>query len=313
MAIPAFRPNVHENLNWLVGFIGLASLAVFGWAFARLVLVILADPGYDFSVKTNATGYDSAEFSDYTMLQRATPFDRRIPDLESAGGSPVDAPDTTLNMTLHGVLMRQDTGGVAYISVGQAPQASYKVGDRIDAAGGAEIMRILPDVVLIERNGRRERLVRAALRVGDGIVTLGAGRVDEAASTPLAQAGDDRTGQAPGSAQPATPQTRQAEPVRSDASVTRAELEQLATSVRLEDATGEFGRGFRVFPTRDAQLFQKAGLRPGDVVQTVDGIALSSLSDFETALSELEMKTELDVQLIRGRELRLVTLRLGDN
>ncbi len=297
--------DAQKGVGLLAGGVSLVSALILAWALSRLVWVGLAAPGYHVDHPSAQSLAPAGERGDYSILQRATPFHQKTGDEAGEDVMVADAPQTTLNLSLHGVLMRQDTGGVAYISVGESAQMSYRVGDTIEGSGGAQVARILPSFVLIEREGRRERLEASRLAEDRGIVTLG-GESSPAGAPSGASETDAQT--------PATDKdvpARQSSIVREEVSLSRAEIETLAVSMRADEVSGPAGRGFSVYPTRNGQLFRKAGLRPGDVIGSVDGTELASIADFESVFASLEDATQLDVLLVRGGERRLLTIRLN--
>ncbi|NBC20677.1 MAG: hypothetical protein GVY06_06460 [Alphaproteobacteria bacterium] len=288
--------------------VSLMSLVCLASALARLSWVIIAEPGHDIQVADPVSASAGRVGpGDFSVLERMTPF-RRSAEPENRAPAPADAPDTTLDLVLHGVLMRADTGGVAYISVGQeAAQKSYRVGDTIDAAGGVEIQRILPGAVILDRDGQRERLTgsRKAGSDASGIVTLRDGAPAGKAPAPET---DDRKADAADAAA----ERDETEPKKILASITRQEAEKLAGSIRFDDRTGQVEGGFTIYPTRQAELFAHAGLRGGDVVQEIGGVRLGSVSDFERVFADLETQSRIDVRLVRGGRPRLLTIRLRD-
>ncbi len=285
----------------------LVAIVILAWSLARMVWVILAEPGHDIPM-TGVGSIRAAESvsSDFGLLERLTPFPRTINAGRESDSAVIDAPETSLDLVLHGVLMRADSGGVAYISVGEAAQKSYRVGDTIDAAGGVLVRRILPEAVILERDGQQERLAsaRPGGSASEGIVTL-------------------RDGQRPDATPPETPTPDKKpvgemvipsdqEPARARATISRTEMEELAQSIRFDDRTGGVDGGFSVFPTRRAELFAGAGLKSGDVIQEVGGIRLDTVSDFEKVFADLETQTQIDVRLVRQGKPRLLTLQLRD-
>ena len=297
--------DAQKGVGLLAGGVSLLSALILVWALARLVWTGLAAPGYHVDHPTAQSLAPAGERGDYSILQRATPFHKTTADDAGADLMAANAPETTLNLSLHGVLMRQDTGGVAYISVGESAQMSYRVGDTIEGSGGAKVTRILPGFVLIEREGRRERLEASRLAGDRGIVTL-----DEN-SGPTAAVPDTSENDAQNPATGKDVPARQSPIVRESFSLSRREIETLAVSMRADEVSGPAGSGFSVYPTRNGQLFRKAGLRPGDVIGSVDGIELASIADFENVFASLEDATQLEVLLVREGERRLLTIRLN--
>lgn len=292
----------------------LVALVILAWSLARLTWVIVGEPGYNVTINdavANRAG--EARSSDFTVLERITPFPRAAKREEGTGPVSIEAPETSLDLVLHGVLMRADTGGVAYISVGEAGQKSYRVGDTIDAVGGVLVRRILPGAVILERDGQQERLAsgRPGGAGGDSIVTLKDGQRPE--NVPAADVS------VPGEAQDmdseaSSKDEESSEPAitRARATMTRSEAEELAQSIRFDERTGGVDGGFSVFPTRRAELFARAGLKSGDVIQEVGGIRLDTVADFEKVFADLETQSQIDVRLVRRGTPRLLTLQLRD-
>ena len=70
---------------------------------------------------------------------------------------PVDAPETRLKLTLHGVFASDDEHNArAIIGDPRGKEESYAVGDPLP--GGAKLSEIYPDRIILERGGRFETL-----------------------------------------------------------------------------------------------------------------------------------------------------------
>ena len=71
----------------------------------------------------------------------------------------VDAPDTTLSLTLTGILSREgDPNGQAIISANRGQEKTYHVGQAIDNANGTTLHSVYADRVLLNRGDRLETL-----------------------------------------------------------------------------------------------------------------------------------------------------------
>ncbi len=67
--------------------------------------------------------------------------------------------------------------------------------------------------------------------------------------------------------------------------------------------------GFRLRPGKNRRAFRQLGLRNGDIVKDVNGIALDSLEKGIMLMSELAGASELNITVLRGkREVQLPTL-----
>jgi type II secretion system protein C len=77
---------------------------------------------------------------------------------------------TNLPLTLVGVMIRSETkASIAIIAESQQDEKSYHVNDHLP--GGAMLYKILPDAVIIQRNGKLERLPLAQNEKNDTTAT----------------------------------------------------------------------------------------------------------------------------------------------
>lgn len=308
--------------------VGLTLLAtgLLALAAARVTWIALAGAGHDVAtpmVASGPTARRAGADADLSILERVTPF-RAGPATADpqAEAEALAAPETELDLRLFGVRAGSDETGVAYIAAEGQEQAGYGVGDEIDGTDGVRLERIFSDSVLLRRNGQLERLMRGGEREGTGIVTLGGARqpapeATRALASPGAPAdaavGTTGRSQAPDPSPSASNESDATESRRRLAFIGRAELLDLAQSIRLDPKTGGVeGGGFSVFPTRNAGLLAKAGLRPGDVVQRIGGIELTREADLGRVLSQLDGERRVDIRLVRDGERQILTLELED-
>ncbi len=201
---------------------------------------------------------------------------------EGAAGAPINAPETTLKLVLNGVLAATDVQAArAIIRTPDGTEKPYRVGDLLP--GNAILKEIYPDRVLLERNGRYETL---PLPRGQG-GNLGA---------------PARTGTGPALARELRTYRRRL--VSNPGSVFRL-LRLIPTR-----QDGQFV-GFRVYPARNRALFARIGLRPGDLVTTVNGIPLDNARNSMRALQVLRSANSIRLSVLRGG--RPVSLNLDLN
>lgn len=184
----------------------------------------------------------------------------------------VDAPDTTLSLTLKGILAKEsDTNGGAIIAGSRGEDKAYLVGQTIDNADGAQLHSVYSDRVLLNRNGRLETLRLPK----EPAVARGASTVMAA---PLPR--------------PA-PQQALREVITENAT-------RLADIVRIAPHVQE-GQvvGFRVTPGRDRAAFEALGLQPGDVVSDINGTVLNDPSQGLAVFQALGESTQANVTVLR--------------
>ena len=165
---------------------------------------------------------------------------------------PEQLPLSSLNLVLTGVMAR-GPGSFAFLSVNGAPEAPVAVGQEITA--GALLEAVYPDRVVLRRGVKLESVL-----LKDSDATL-----------------------APGSIMPSGPDAASGA-VRSTGSgtytVDRQALTQSLTAETLSQATIEPGAGGLVVRNVQAgSVFEKLGLRAGDVLRNINGQPVANLED----------------------------------
>lgn len=179
-----------------------------------------------------------------------------------AAAKVVDAPDTRLNLKLHGVLASDNLAiARAIIADGKGLEDAYAVDDKLP--GNAVLKEIHADRIILEYRGRLETLrlpkdANTLVNHRAAAATAGRGRSAAAISASTADTGAllrqyrDALTTDPQSVM----ELVRAEPVR-------------------DRATGKL-KGYRIRPGRDRQLLSRFGLRAGDVVTSINGIPMDN-------------------------------------
>lgn len=187
------------------------------------------------------------------------------------------APDTRLNLTLLGILAAdQDKGSRALIADGGGDEKPYSVGDKVP--GGVNLQAIFPDRVILARNGQLETL-----------------RLDkDKAPSPL------QANAAPSSA-PSTVSDETTEMLAKVREQLLQDPSKAADYIRVQPANvnGE-QRGYRIYPGRDRSLFNNAGLRPGDIVTSLNGTPLSDPAQALQMLADVSQSPTVSLTIERG-------------
>jgi general secretion pathway protein C len=189
----------------------------------------------------------------------------------------VDAPDTTLSLTLRGILSKEDDPsgpGGSVIIENRSESKTYYVGQTIDNADGATLHSVYADRVLLNRSGRLETLRLPK----DLTASTGGG--------PMAM--------------PPLPQTQvqsQPQPLREVISENAGKLTDI---IRPAPHVQE-GQivGFRVNPGRDRATFDALGFQPGDVVTDINGTVLDDVSQGLQIFQSLGEATQANVTVLR--------------
>jgi len=224
--------------------------------------------------------------SNLAQLRDWHPFGQAPTESATAAPPPsaiVDAPDTTLNLKLSGTITRSaDDESEAMIQSGNQEEKRYFVGDTIEGGNGAVLHSVYPDRVILNRAGRLETLRRPE--------ELPARR----AATPTARF--------------APPQT-DADDQGSLRQVISANASRLTDIIRLAPHV-ESGTvvGFRVNPGRDEGAFNGLGLRAGDIVTDINGIALNDPGRGLQAFEALGEATMGNVTVIRDGAAQVLVI-----
>src|SRR5690606_19918141 len=191
--------------------------------------------------------------------------------------SELDAPETTLPLTLTGVTA-DENGKLsrAHIVSGRAEQRTYAIGDEIENAGGAKLHAVYGDRVIINRGGQLE-----TLRFDETRTASTASRISRPSPPP-----------------PPPAQDPYPDPALRD--VVTENSASLTHVFRIAPHT-EGGQivGFRLNPGRERELFDALGLMPGDVVTEINGVVLDAPDKALRVFEALGESTQASVTLIR--------------
>jgi general secretion pathway protein C len=189
------------------------------------------------------------DFADLRALANAHPFGRAAAAPPRDPAADARLARSNLNVTLTGVIVRA-SGGCALVIVQGQPESAYCTGEEV--VPGARLESVLRDRIVIVRGGARE-----AVLMKDAEETPGAA---VAAMTPVVQPlGSERQ------------------------TVDRRQLQQqLGRPEFLSQALivpNPGGGGFLVREVQSGSLYEKLGLRPGDVIRNVNGQPITNMDD----------------------------------
>jgi general secretion pathway protein C len=198
---------------------------------------------------------------------------------------PANAPPSTSNLVLAGTIATQDPKrGVAIISDG-GPSKVYSVGDNV---GGASLHSVYLDHVILDRGGALETLILPRL-MGPGMHARGPTRRGGA---------DPRTAAA-------VDNIRQL--VQQDPSI----LDQVMRTVPSYDSAAGKLRGFRAYPGKNRQIFNKLGLKSGDLVTAINGTVLDDPQRSQEVFNTIQSSDHVTVDVERGGQKQQITLNIA--
>lgn len=219
-----------------------------------------------------ATDGARASASEYGALTNAHLFGEAAEQPEAVVPAVVDAPDTTLSLTLRGILSKEEDLNGSAIIEGAGQSKNYSVGQTIEGADGATLHSVYYDKVLLNRNGRLE-----TLRLPKDLTA-------SAGASPMAM---------PQRMPPSPQQSTLREAISENAS-------RLGDIIRPAPHVQE-GQvvGFRLNPGRDRAAFEALGFQPGDVVTDINGMVLDDPSQGLAVVQALGESTQANVTVLR--------------
>lgn len=216
---------------------------------------------------------------------------------DAAAEKIIDAPVTDLNLKLMGILATGDEEGLAIIANGNEEKL-YKIGDKI--LGNVTLKQVYPERVILETSRGLETL-KLPLERGEGFSFIN----NAALPTNL----KERSVQAPVSRPPPIEQkldNYRKRFIRDPASI--SDLADVQPITNEQD--GKF-IGFQLTPKTDNELFEKIGLKQGDIITDVNGVKLDQPSRGFNALRKLMNARELNITVLRNGQETVLKQEFG--
>lgn len=213
--------------------------------------------------------------------ERRTLFGSLDPFFRAQGDSAGMATVTALDLSLFGVSMNEASGGGSAIIAGaDGVQTSFALGDEV--VPGVKLVGVAFDHVLLDRGGARETLF-----IDQSIPAEIGPLATPAAAPPLSAA----------AATSAAPSSGELTPAAIQAGIGLA-------------ARTEAGKvtGLTVQPQGDGAVFRAAGLRPGDVIRSVNGRPLANAADLA---GQIAPGARLSLEVERGGAVVPLALFIG--
>jgi general secretion pathway protein C len=209
-----------------------------------------------------------------------------VATIDPSTQDPDNAPQSTANLVLAGTIATQDPKrGVAIISDG-GPAKVYSVGDNV---GGASLHSVYLDHVILDRGGQLETLLLPRL-LGPGMN-----------GPPVVR----RRGGADPRTVTAVDNIRRL--VQQDPGI----LDQVMRTVPSYDNAAGKLRGFRAYPGRNRQIFNKLGLKPGDLVTAINGTTLDDPQRSQEVFNTIQTSDHVSVTVERGGQKQEITLNIA--
>jgi general secretion pathway protein C len=255
---------------------GVTAILVIAIAYQLATLTWTLAPGSApvFAPAPRTLNNDTAPPVDLGVLNGSHLFGEAAQQTTPVVAEIVDAPDTTLSLTLKGIVARtSESAGEAIISSSRGEEHTYQVGQTISDADGATLHSVFPDRVLLNRNGRFETLRFPKELTASG-TSMGM------PLSPLPQASQSPSGSL--------------REVITDNATRLTDIVRLSPHVQEGQVVG-----FRVNPGRDRATFEALGLQPGDVVTDINGTVLDDPSQGLQVFQSLGESTQANVTVLR--------------
>jgi general secretion pathway protein C len=204
---------------------------------------------------------------------------------EPGAQDPADVPLSSANLVLAGTIASQDPKhGVAIITDG-GPSKVYSVGDNVS---GATLHSVYLDHVILDRAGVLETLMLPRQLAG---------------SRPMAVV------HKPGGADPRT--VAAVDNIRRLVQQDPGILDQVMRTVASYDNAAGKLRGFRAYPGRNRAIFNKLGLKPGDLVTAINGTVLDDPQHSQEVFNTIQTSDHVTVTIERGGQKQDITLNIA--
>ncbi len=197
-------------------------------------------------------------------------------------------PETSLNLILRGT--RKGSGGLmssAIIEADQKIQQRYVIGDAIVGLEGVTIDDIYPKYVVLRRRGHYEILSLFSQEASAQSPVRDQEKPQKLASKRIDKTQDGALGQSV----KAYVDALQKNPMALFGLVSFKPYSENGTV-----------KGYRVYPGKDRSLFQRLGLKRGDVVTAVDGLALNDPANLDAIKNTFTTASVVNISLLRKGE-----------
>jgi len=216
-----------------------------------------------------------------------------------AGARPVaqieaKAPPTRLNLTLHGVFVEEDPEkGAAIIGTSGNAQKYYQAGAVV--MNGVKLQGVFTDRVVLLHNGQSEvlRFPKVSSSGSKSVAALPASSI-------------------------ATRSTMRGTPTVGAASlgeyreIFQKEPLKVFEHVRFVPVRSRDGlMGYRVLPQKNRELYNRLGIRPSDLVTSVNGVDLTNDREAMKLIEMLKEATSIQVEIVRNGQPQSLSFNLN--
>lgn len=266
-------------------FAAVALILLIAWLLAQLAWAFMPRP------KSTTAAYNPPPAMSVHQPAGGKVADQHLFGVANqAAGNLSNAPDTTLALTLHGIVAGKSAQDSRALILANGDEQPYAIGATLP--GGAVIRAIFPDRVMLERNGRLE-----ALRLPKAEGSEGAPLGNAALIAPVGPVGDEGL---------AGREPQNLGQLRQQIATNPEKLMDVVRAMPVQEQ-GKL-TGYRIYPAGNAPLFSQLGLHPGDVVTAVNGIPLTDPAQSMRVLSAVKTSDQITLTLTRNGQSQTVAL-----
>ncbi|MBV8806517.1 MAG: type II secretion system protein GspC [Sinobacteraceae bacterium] len=204
------------------------------------------------------------------------------PPVQLAQQDSANAAQSNLPLVLVGIIAADDPeAGLAILGENAAGAKVYAVGDNVP--GGAKLNKVLSDRVLIDRGGGRLEYLMLPRQLQ------------------------------PGAAPPSTAALQTETPIMDRMRKLISDDPGLMADIMRPQPVFAQGKqkGYRVYPGRNRQAFARLGLRPGDLVMSINGTPLDDPARGREVFRTLGSSSEAHITVMRAGQQQDLTLNIA--
>jgi general secretion pathway protein C len=204
------------------------------------------------------------------------------PPVQLAQQDSANAAQSSLPLVLVGIIAADDPeAGLAILGENAAGAKVYAVGDNVP--GGAKLSKVLSDRVLIDRGGGRLEYLMLPRQLQ------------------------------PGAAPPSTAALQTETPIMDRMRKLISDDPGLMADIMRPQPVFAQGKqkGYRVYPGRNRQAFARLGLRPGDLVMSINGTPLDDPARGQEIFRTLGSSSEAHITVMRAGQQQDLTLNIA--
>lgn len=268
------------TLTWVFISIAIIWLAQLTWRVLTPADTLLVAP-------TQTHTRNAQRATNIVALQELNIFGDRA--AQESTQATLDAPETTLNVRLVGLVASAQPERSAAIIEQSGNQQTYIIGERIGNSR-ASVEQILPDRVLLDNGGRREVLYIEGRDGSEAQLRM---------HSPTASEGQPRR-----SNQPIRIDTSGNQQVTQAVAAARENPAAILEMINISPVReGEDIIGYQLRPRQNRELFTGLGLQAGDVAVAINGYDLTDPAQALAAMNELEDSSRAIIQVRRGNDI----------